>query len=155
VAHAVETAASLKRNETSRRRRRQAWGFAEPTFERVMWIRLMPPARGICPWLAHCRVGHRNSCLGQPTRVANFFALTALCDTVHGVAVGLMAPPCRSFNAAAGENPYSVDARPHALADRLTRMLTVAGLPGNFLKSMQCGTLPKLARSPPNNGLRH
>jgi len=86
-----------------------------------------------------------NSMLGAAHSCAN--ALTALCDTVHGVAVGLMLPHVVRFNAAAGENPYS-DLMPdaHALADRLTRMLTVAGLPKKLSEvDAMPELLPKLA----------
>ncbi|HEY8748475.1 MAG TPA: iron-containing alcohol dehydrogenase, partial [Tepidisphaeraceae bacterium] len=146
VAHAVETAASLKRNETSRRLSREAWDLLEPAFERVMLDPNDAKAREQMLLGSHIAgAAIENSMLGAAHSCAN--ALTALCDTVHGVAVGLMLPHVVRFNAAAGENPYS-DLMPdaHALADRLTRMLTVAGLPKKLSEvDAMPELLPKLA----------
>ncbi len=146
VAHAVETAASLKRNETSRRLSREAWDLLEPAFERVMLNPADAKAREQMLLGSHIAgAAIENSMLGAAHSCAN--ALTALCDTVHGVAVGLMLPHVVRFNAAAGENPYS-DLMPdaHALADRLTRMLTVAGLPKKLSEvDAMPELLPKLA----------
>ena len=69
-----------------------------------------------------------NAMLGAAHSCAN--ALTALCDTVHGVAVGLMLPHVVRFNAAAGANPYSdLMPDPEALARRLDSLLVAGKLP--------------------------
>ena len=69
-----------------------------------------------------------NSMLGAAHALAN--GLTAVCGTVHGVAVGLMLPHVVRFNAAAGENPYA-DLEPdaQALARRIDTLLSAGNLP--------------------------
>jgi len=86
-----------------------------------------------------------NSMLGAAHSCAN--ALTALCDTVHGVAVGLMLPHVVRFNAGAGTNPYAdlmEDAG--ALAIRLATMLEIAALPRTLGQvDASADLIPKLA----------
>ena len=66
--------------------------------------------------------------LGAAHSCAN--ALTAVCGTVHGVAVGLILPSVIRFNAEVDGNPYS-DLMPDAqrLAGRIEQMLDAGGLP--------------------------
>jgi alcohol dehydrogenase len=129
VAHAVETAATNKRTDTSRRLSRQAWDLLESAFERAMVDSTSVEAREKMLLGSHVAgAAIENSMLGAAHSCAN--ALTALCDTVHGLAVGLILPHVVRFNAPAGTNPYS-DLMPdaNALAHRLSTMLEVAGLP--------------------------
>jgi alcohol dehydrogenase len=129
IAHAVETAATTKRNDTSRRLSRQAWELLEPSFEPLMLDPKNAAAREKMLLGAHVAgAAIENSMLGAAHSCAN--ALSALCDTVHGVAVGLMLPHVVRFNSGAGENPYSdLMDDPAALADRLSKLLGMASLP--------------------------
>ena len=146
VAHAVETAATKKRTDTSRRLSRQAWELLESAFERSMVDPTNVQARENMLLGSHIAgAAIENSMLGAAHSCAN--ALTALCDTVHGVAVGLMLPHVVRFNAGAGSNPYAdlmEDAS--ALAARLSKMLDIAGLPKTLSHiDASADLIPKLA----------
>jgi alcohol dehydrogenase len=129
VAHAVETAGTTKRNDTSRRLSKDAWTLLEPAYERVMTDPDDRDAREGMLLGAHVAgAAIENSMLGAAHSCAN--ALTAKFDTVHGVAVGLMLPYIIRFNSEGGANPYAdlmEDAE--ALAARIERMLDTASLP--------------------------
>jgi alcohol dehydrogenase len=128
VAHAVETAATTRRNETSLRFSRQAWDLLERGFERVMIDKQDALAREQMLLGAHLAgAAIENSMLGAAHALAN--GLTAICGTVHGLAVGLMLPHVVRFNAQDG-NPYSSlmeDAG--QLAGRIEQLLDAGGLP--------------------------
>jgi alcohol dehydrogenase len=146
VAHAVEPAGRTRRDDTSRRLSHQAWELLEPSYEQAMRDPNDRDARAGMLLGAHIAgAAIENSMLGAAHSCAN--ALTALFDTVHGVAVGLMLPHVVRFNCASGENPYA-DLVSHApsLAARLERMLETAGLPkkiGEVGASEE--SIPKLA----------
>lgn len=129
VAHAVETAATAKRTDISRRLSRRAWDLLEGAYEQVMRNADDSDARSRMLLGAHIAgAAIENSMLGAAHAAAN--ALTALCGTVHGVAVGLMLPPVIRYNAAAAANPYSDlmdDAE--SLARRIERMREAGNLP--------------------------
>ena len=129
IVHAVETSGTNKRTDTSRRLSSQAWEMLEPAYERVMRDPADLEARKGMLMGAHLAgAAIENSMLGAAHSCAN--ALTAVCGTVHGVAVGLILPSVIRFNAALDGNPYS-DLMPDAgrLAARIERMLDAAGLP--------------------------
>lgn len=129
VVHAVETAGTNKRTETSRRLSKQAWEMLEPSYERVMRDPADLEARKGMLMGAHLAgAAIENSMLGAAHSCAN--AVTAVCGTVHGIAVGLIVPSVIRFNAAADGNPYS-DLMEHAeaLARRIERMLDAGALP--------------------------
>src|SRR5215212_8745631 len=107
VAHAVESSASTKRNETSRRLSRAAWETLEPAYERAVRDPSDEGARERMLLGAHLAgAAIENSMLGAAHALAN--GLTATCGTVHGLAVGLMLPHVIRFNAAGqGANPYA------------------------------------------------
>ncbi len=129
LAHAVETAGSTRRNETSLRLSRQAWAMLESSYERAM----RNPAdieAGERMLLGSHLAGAaiENSMLGAAHAAAN--ALTATCGTVHGVAVGLMLPHVIRFNSAGDDHPYDAlmkDA--NELAHRIELMLDAGSLP--------------------------
>jgi alcohol dehydrogenase len=137
VAHAVESSATTKRNDTSRRLSRDAWLLLERSFERAMTDSATGPesddesAREGMLLGAHLAgAAIENSMLGAAHALAN--GLTAVRDVVHGVAVGLMLPHVVRYNAADRElgNPYadlSDDAE--RLAARIERLLDAGGLP--------------------------
>jgi alcohol dehydrogenase len=129
IAHAVETAGTNKRTETSRKLSRMAWEMLEPAYERVVFEPSNREARQAMLMGAHIAgAAIENSMLGAAHSCAN--ALTAKFETVHGVAVGLMLPHIIRFNASAGENPYSdLEADASKLASRIERMLKSAQIP--------------------------
>ena len=100
VAHAVETAGTNRRNDTSRRLSREAWRLLESAFERddAPTPRTPTPASGCCSAPTSPGRPSRTRMLGAAHALAN--PLTALCGIVHGVAVGLMLPHVVRFNAA-------------------------------------------------------
>jgi alcohol dehydrogenase len=129
VAHAVETAGTTKRNEISRNLSRQAWQLLKPAYEQAMSDPNDRNARAGMLLGAHIAgAAIENSMLGAAHSCAN--ALTAMFDTVHGVAVGMMLPHVVRFNTADGQNPYAdlMEGGPSLVA-RLERMLEAAGLP--------------------------
>jgi alcohol dehydrogenase len=133
VAHAVESSASTKRNETSRRLSRAAWDLLEPAYERAVKDPTDADARERMLLGAHLAgAAIENSMLGAAHALAN--GLTAVCGTVHGVAVGLMLPHVVRYNAAGPDgNPYA-DLEPDAerLAGRITHLLRAGGLPARL-----------------------
>ena len=130
VAHAVESSASTKRNDTSRALSRQAWELLEPAFGRAVRDPQDTWARERMLLGAHLAgAAIENSMLGAAHALAN--GLTAVCGTVHGLGVGLVLPHVIRFNAAGGEgNPYA-DLMPdaEALARKIEGMLDAGGLP--------------------------
>ncbi len=146
VAHAVETAASTKRNDVSRQFSREAFQRLSGAYETVIRDLRDRPAREhmlLGAHLAGAAIEH--SMLGAAHACAN--PLTARCGLVHGVAVGLMLPHVVRFNAAQGENPYAdLCDSAEVLARRIESLLDAGGHPrrlidGNVPESM----LPELA----------
>jgi alcohol dehydrogenase len=130
IAHAVESVASTKRSDTSRKLSLAAWQLLEPAYERAVKDPSDVQARERMLLGAHLAgAAIENSMLGAAHALAN--GLTAVWGTMHGVAVGLMLPHVVRFNAAEGTgNPYS-DLGPDAerLARRLEALLDAGGLP--------------------------
>jgi alcohol dehydrogenase len=128
IAHAVETAATTKRTEVSIQLSRAAWELLESGFERAMHNSAESGAREQMLLGAHLAgAAIENSMLGAAHALAN--GLTAVCGTVHGVAVGLMLPFVVRFNSER-ENPYaSLNPDAEALARRIETLLDAGGLP--------------------------
>ena len=129
VAHAVETAATTRRNDVSRGLSRQAWRLLEQSYEKVMRD---PSDRGAREGMllgAHIAgAAIENSMLGAAHSCAN--ALTAVCGAVHGVAVGLMLPHVVRFNSSNGANPYAdLIEDSDALVRRIEELLDAGGIP--------------------------
>ena len=148
IAHAVESSASVKRNEISRRLSRAAWELLEPAYELAVRDPLDGWARERMLLGAHLAgAAIENAMLGAAHALAN--GLTAVCGTVHGVAVGLMLPHVVRYNAAGPEgNPYA-DLMPdaEALARRLESMLEAGGLPRRLGEvGASTDQLPRLAQ---------
>jgi alcohol dehydrogenase len=129
VAHAVESAGSTKRNDTSRALSREAWALLEPSVERAIRDPADVGARERMLLGAHLAgAAIENSMLGAAHALAN--PLTGLCGVVHGVAVGLMLPHVIRFNSADGSRPYAdLVEDPDALAGRIDAMLRGVHLP--------------------------
>ena len=148
VAHAVESAASTKRNDTSRQLSLAAWKLLEPSYERAVKEPTDTPARERMLLGAHLAgAAIENSMLGAAHALAN--GLTAVCGTVHGVAVGLMLPHVVRYNAGGADgNPYA-DLSPDAgqLAARLDALLQAGGLPRRLAEAGATeAQLPQLAQ---------
>ena len=105
LAHAVETAGSTRRNETSREMSRRAWRLLEGSFARAIRDPADDDARAGMLLGAHL-AGAAIECsmLGAAHACAN--PLTARWGVVQGVAVGMMLPHVIRFNGSAGANPY-------------------------------------------------
>ena len=156
ITHAVETAATTKRNDTSRRFSIEAWRLLESAFEATLNPEPRPlnPQSQIDPALArsHMLLGAhlagcaiQNSMLGAAHATAN--PLTAHFGTTHGHAVGLMMPYVVRYNTQNGANPYSdLDPDPARLARRLEALREAAGLP-RTLRDLDVSesSLPELA----------
>ncbi len=146
VAHAVETAATTRRNGVSRALSREAWRRLTAAFEVVLRDQNDSDARADMLLGAHLAgAAIEWSMLGAAHACAN--PLTARCGVVHGVAVGVMLPHVVRFNAVGDSNPYAdLDADADRLASRLSRLLDAAGLPRRL---SECGVkdslLPELA----------
>jgi alcohol dehydrogenase len=129
VSHAVETAASTKRNDTSRRFSAEAWRLLESSFERSLADPSDAAARRamlLGAHLAGCAI--ENSMLGAAHAAAN--PLTAFFGIVHGHAVGVMLPHVIRFNSPDGQRPYAdLGQDPAALAGRAEQLLAAAGIP--------------------------
>jgi len=157
LAHAVESFVCTKRNPLSQMCSLTAFRHLEPNFERVMHHPDDLPARAAMLVGAHfAGMAIETAMLGVCHSCAN--PLTAHYGITHGIAIGVMLPPVIRFNAAdpaaaalygqlLGDNPGR-NGRPAAemLADRITELLSHAGLPKTL---KECGVsdtiLPLLA----------
>ena len=98
IAHAVETAVTNKRNETSLKFSAQAWRLLDGSFEKSLLDRTDAAAQADMlsgAHLAGCAI--ENSMLGAAHALAN--PLTSHFGVAHGFAVGLMLPHVVRFNA--------------------------------------------------------
>ena len=129
VAHAVETAGTLKRNEVSLEMSRQAWTRLDSAFEKAMRDPRNDDARAGMLLGAHLAgAAIEQSMLGVAHACAN--PLTARLGITHGIAVGAMLPHVVRFNCANGDNPYAaVSDDPETLARRIETMLEAGRLP--------------------------
>lgn len=144
LAHAVETAACIKRTDTSRALSQAAWQLLSTSFEAAL---ILPHAATVNrqaaianmllgAHFAGCAI--ENAMLGAAHAAAN--PLTALFGTPHGHAVGLMLPHVVRFNSQHA-NPYrDLDPNPAHLAQTLDEFLRLAKLPR---------TLRELSSPPP------
>ena len=136
VAHAVETAGTLARNEVSLEMTREAWARLDAAFEPAMRDADDADARAGMLLGAHLGgAAIEASMLGAAHSCAN--PLTARHNIAHGVAVGIVLPHVVRFNASAGDNPYdAITDDADALANRIEAMLRTAGLATSLA---QCG----------------
>jgi alcohol dehydrogenase len=123
VAHAVETAVTRKRNETSLKFSADAWRLLDQSFEPAMTDRTNDAARAdmlIGAHLAGCAI--ENSMLGAAHALAN--PLTSHFGVPHGFAVGMMLPHVVRFNGKEGD-PYidALSINATALAHRIEQLL--------------------------------
>ena len=147
VAHAIESFVCTKRNAVSAVCSQAAWRYLEPNFERVMEVPGDLAARSAMQLGAHLAgMAIENAMLGVCHSCAN--PLTAHYGVTHGVAIGVMLPHVIRFN---GADPHTAglyaelvetygasNGQPAAdiLADRVTEMLSAAGMPKTL---RECG----------------
>ncbi len=129
IAHAVETAGTTRRSDTSRRLSAQAWQLLEPSYDRAMRDPADAAAREKMLLGAHLAgAAIENSMLGAAHALAN--PLTALAGIVHGPAVGMMLPHVVRFNSLSGHRPYAdLMPDPEELVSRIDAMLVAGKLP--------------------------
>jgi alcohol dehydrogenase len=129
VAHAVETAATTKRTESSRQLSREAWSHLSENFVKFVRNPSDATAREHMLLGAHLAgAAIEQSMLGAAHACAN--PLTARFGTIHGVAVGLLLPHVIRFNAMNGNNPYAdLCENAESLAQQIDSMLKDVGLP--------------------------
>lgn len=128
ISHAVETAATTKRNATSLEFTRQAWLRLSPAIEIVLTDPQDETARQNMLLGAHLAgAAIERSMLGAAHACAN--PLTSKFGIVHGQAVGAMLPHVVRFNGDDAPNPYeAICSRATLLADQIERMLGSAKL---------------------------
>lgn len=129
IAHALETAVCLKRNDVSLAYSRAAWRLLDAGLERV-WENpadLVARAR-MQLGAAFAGTAIENSMLGAAHSCAN--PLTAHFGTVHGEAVGVMLPAVIRFNAgdAGAASVYDSLGGAEALAGRVSRLIQRCGM---------------------------
>lgn len=145
VAHAIESFVCTKRNPMSAMCSLTAFRYLEPHFERVMSHPADLGARAAMQLGAHfAGMAIEAAMLGVCHSCAN--PLTAHYGITHGVAIGVMLPHVIRFNAVAAGDLYAelvaetvgTNGQPAAdvLADRVTEMLSAAGLPRTL---KECG----------------
>jgi alcohol dehydrogenase len=131
VAHAVETCATTKRTEVSRRFSRAAWQLLESSFEQSMRDPTNIGAREQMQVGAHLAgAAIENSMLGAAHALAN--ALTAQFGIVHGVAVGLMLPHVIRFNGMTDAPYEDLGLSAIDLSHRVAAMLEAGGIPSRL-----------------------
>ena len=148
VAHAVETAATTKRNKISRSFSMEAWRLLDAAFETAMRDPDNDEARSGMLLGAHLAgAAIENSMLGAAHACAN--PLTAKFGIVHGVAVGIMLPHVVRYNASSADNPYAdIEASADRLAERIESFLDAGNHPRSLAAvDVPAESLPALAES--------
>ena len=130
LSHAVETAATTRRNDISLELSHQAWVRLERSYEKAVTDPADDDARTDMLIGAHLAgAAIERSMLGAAHAAAN--PLTARLGVAHGAAIALMLPHVIRFNTQGGENVYaSIDDDPDRLSDRLIELREIAGLTG-------------------------
>ena len=142
IAHAVETAVTRKRNETSQKYSRAAFQMMVDSFSRVLESSDDLHARGqMLLGAAYAGTAIEHSMLGAAHSAAN--PLTAHFGVIHGLAVGVMLPHVVRFNGedetvaaayaglVAGTSAESANGKPvmETLAQMLESFMDAASLP--------------------------
>lgn len=134
VSHAIETAATTRRNEISLAFSYEAWTRLDRAFERVLRDPSDDAARAdmlLGAHLAGCAIEH--SMLGAAHACAN--PLTARFGITHGVAIGILLPRVIRFNTDREPGVYAaLHTDPNSLARRVDEMVAAAGLPRSLRK---------------------
>lgn len=146
IAHAVETAATTRRNEVSRAMSREAWNLLSSSFAEAVRNPDNGAARADMLLGAHVAgAAIEASMLGAAHACSN--PLTARFNVTHGFAVGMMLPHVIRFNCDGGANPYADLCDDGArLAERIAGLMDVAGGPRTLGEcGVEAGAIPELA----------
>jgi alcohol dehydrogenase len=157
LAHALESYVCTTRNTLSQVFAREAWRLLEPNLETALREPGNLDARSAMQLGAHfAGIAIENSMLGACHACAN--PLTAHYGLTHGIAIGILLPHVIRFNSSAVGSLYGDLAREagllngdlgvagEALAQRISSLLTTAGLPTNLTGSgVSPGIIPVLA----------
>lgn len=128
LSHAVETAATRKRNQASLPLSTEAWRRLERSFERSLAPAKDSEARSDMLLGAHLAgAAIEQSMLGAAHACAN--PLTARYGITHGLAIGVMLPWVIRFNARVRNFYDALEADPEKLARRIESLRDAAGLP--------------------------
>jgi alcohol dehydrogenase len=129
IAHAVETAGSVRRTAESRELSHAAWTLLAHAFPASLQSNAQDQVRADALLGAHIAgAAIEASMLGAAHACSN--PLTAHCGISHGVAVGLLLPHVVRFNATPSENPYAaLDDDAAHLANTISSLLDAARLP--------------------------
>jgi alcohol dehydrogenase len=157
LAHAVESYVCTRRGPIAQMFAHAAWGLLEPNLEVVLREPCNLEARGAMQLGANfAGTAIENSMLGACHACAN--PLTAHYGLTHGIAIGILLPHVVRFNAPAVGPLYNdfaheaglvngdTGAAAEALAQRITALMRIAGLPTTLSAcGISAGILPVLA----------
>jgi alcohol dehydrogenase len=128
ISHAMETAATTRRNKNSLALSKEAWTLLDRSFERAIHDPGDDEARADMLLGAHLAgAAIEQSMLGAAHACAN--PLTARFGVTHGVAIGVMLPHVIRFNAQANHSYDALHDDPDKLARRVEQLRGFAGLP--------------------------
>ena len=145
ISHAIETAATKRRNELSLALSREAWNLLDRSFERSLYNSEDDEARADMLLGAHLAgAAIEQSMLGAAHACAN--PLTARFGLPHGLAIGIMLPHVIRYNSIHANYYQALDADPARLTSRVEQLRGAAGLPSCLreLNVPECA-LPSLA----------
>ena len=131
VSHAIETAATTRRTQSSVALSCEAWRLLNRSFEQVIRSANDDPARADLLLGAHLAgAAIEQSMLGAAHACAN--PLTARFGITHGVAIGVMLPHVIRFNSRDANYYDVISSDAAALARRVEEMRVAAKLPGSL-----------------------
>ncbi len=145
ISHAIETAATKRRNETSLALSKGAWTLLNRSFERIIRNPGDDEARADMLLGAHLAgAAIEQSMLGAAHACAN--PLTARFGITHGLAIGVMLPHVIRFNAQANNYYDALHVNPYELALQIEQLRGIAGLPASLRElAVPESALPSLA----------
>jgi alcohol dehydrogenase len=145
ISHAIETAATKKRNLASIALSREAWSLLDRSFERAMQDAGDEAARSDMLLGAHLAgAAIEQSMLGAAHACAN--PLTARFHVTHGVAIGVMLPHVIRFNSQSHNYYEAISNDAETLARRVEELRTHAQLPKSLAElGIPEAALPGLA----------
>lgn len=131
ISHAIETAATTRRNPSSLALSKQAWMLLNRSFESVLRDPGDDNARADMLVGAHLAgAAIEQSMLGAAHACAN--PLTARFGITHGIAIGVMLPHVIRFNTQTGHPYDALHGDASQLAKRVEHLRGIAGLPASL-----------------------
>lgn len=155
ISHAIESYVCTKRNAVSQLFAKAAWRRLEKNFALILKAPENVEAQADMLLGAHLAgMAIENSMLGAAHACAN--PLTAVYNTIHGLAVGMMLPHVIRFNgqivnalyAALLDSSQNSSGATERLCDRIIELKTAAGLPQRLREcNIEKNALPELAKA--------